>query len=135
MYTDDELDSVEAAMAEYAEEVCRELYPDGKKIGDSWRTGGNGKHSYDINLKKGIYGDWGDGERGMKAGWINCWRDARQLEFLPAMKEILEFLEPFGFKSPPRPKRRNRKANNVNGENGSNGKDSETEERHPEYTD
>lgn len=87
---------IEAKLGERAEDVCRHLFPNGKRDGAEFVVGslsGEAGHSLKVNLtgKVGVWKDFA-GDSGGKT-LMSLWMQARQLpKFGLAMKEAKEFL-------------------------------------------
>ena len=74
-------------LGERVEPLVRYLYPNGKKAGQSWRVG-----SLDINLQKGIWGDWDGSTPKMSQSLIDLWMYATGSDFKTAIREIEQWL-------------------------------------------
>lgn len=86
---------IEEKLKERAEEVCRHLFPAGKREGGEFVVGdlaGNAGHSLKVNLT-GKVGMWRDfaGDKGAKT-LISLWLHARNIQFPEAMREAKQFL-------------------------------------------
>jgi hypothetical protein len=74
-------------LGERVEPLARYLYPNGKRAGQSWRVG-----SLDINLQKGIWGDWDGSTPKMSQSLIDLWMYATGSDFKTAIREIEQWL-------------------------------------------
>jgi len=76
-------DRLNGVLHSRVEELAHYLYPQGKKKGPSWRIG-----SLDINLKKGLWGDWDGSTENMSSNLIDLWIYANQSDFKTAVRDI-----------------------------------------------
>ena len=80
-------DHVNALLHERVEPLARYLYPQGKKIGHSWRVG-----SLDINLQSGLWGDWDGSTSRMSSNLVDLWIFKTGHDFKTALHEISRWL-------------------------------------------
>lgn len=80
-------DLINDLLHEQVERLARYLYPQGKKIGASWRIG-----SMDINLRTGVWGDWDGSTDRMSRNLINLWIHANHSDFRTAIQDIERWL-------------------------------------------
>src|ERR1700693_2018707 len=83
LMTNDRRIQLNAMLLARIKDLCRHLYPNGRKTGRSWRIG-----SFDINLKTGIWGDF-DGSTGkMSSSLIDLWLHATGADFVTGVAAI-----------------------------------------------
>src|ERR1700726_1019240 len=80
-------DELNARLHERIETLARYLFPQGKKLGHSWRVG-----SMDINLRTGVWGDWDGSTPRMSRNLIDLWIYASNVDFKMALEEITRWL-------------------------------------------
>ena len=88
-----QFDELKAALLARAEQVCRHLYPDGRKEDGEWCVGSiNGERgkSFEINLKTGVWKEFDGGEGGNDM--IAVWALARGIKQGEAYDEAAEWL-------------------------------------------
>jgi hypothetical protein len=78
---------VQSLMRERLESLARYLFPQGRKIGHSWRVG-----SLDVNLRTGMWGDWDGSTKRMSKNLIDLWIYATDTDFKTAIVEIQQWL-------------------------------------------
>ena len=89
---------INSNLAQRAESVCAFLLPTGKKDRDEWICGdvtGTPGTSLRIHLtgaKQGYWADFADLGRFKGHNLLGLWMAVRRIEFVPAMKEAMEFL-------------------------------------------
>jgi hypothetical protein len=85
---------VQRALLYRLEDVCRHLFPSGKKEGHNWKVGsidGEPGRSFDVNLKTGYWGDFSCSDR-MSRNPVDLWIEARRIDFKTAIAEIHSWL-------------------------------------------
>ena len=82
-------------MNNHAEEICRYLLPNGKRIGNEWRVGNiddePGK-SLGIHLEGDKAGIWADFATGEKGDLLDLWKSVRNISTVDALNEIKRYL-------------------------------------------
>lgn len=78
---------VNALLFSRIESLCRHLFPEGRKIGCSWRLG-----SVDINLQRGYWGDWDGSTPSMSRNLIDLWIYATHVDFVTAVNDVTRWL-------------------------------------------
>jgi hypothetical protein len=80
-------DQLNTRLRERLPSLARHLYPDGKKVGGSWRVG-----SFDINIHSGFWGDFDGSTESMSRNLIDLWIYATGCTFKTAIEEITAWL-------------------------------------------
>lgn len=80
-------DILNARLLERIESLAAYLFPEGKKVGHSWRLG-----SLDINLRTGMWGDWDGTTESMSRNLVDLWIHATHVDFKTAISEITRWL-------------------------------------------
>src|SRR5690348_12154882 len=84
-------------LAERAEDVCRYLLPNGRRVGHEWKAGGVDGHAGDslgVRLtgeKAGVWQDFG-GAEDERGDLIGLWKAARRVDVATACTEAEEWL-------------------------------------------
>jgi hypothetical protein len=80
-------DELCARLRERLPALASYLYPDGKKVGASWRVG-----SLDINLRTGWWGDWDGSTQHMNRNLVDLWIYATGTPYKTALAHITAWL-------------------------------------------
>jgi hypothetical protein len=89
-----DLSSLRQLENEQWETLCHYLLPSGHKEGHRWIVGsidGEPGHSFDVNLRTGLFGDWATGER-PQSGAIDLWMAVRKVDLGTAVRELTAWL-------------------------------------------
>jgi twinkle protein len=80
-------DELNVRLRERLSALASYLYPNGKKLGASWRVG-----SLDINLRTGWWGDWDGSTQHMSRNLLDLWIYATGTPYKTATREITNWL-------------------------------------------